>query len=372
MNDPAQLGFFPPPEIRNRIREVITEIVGQYTQPSANELLQRIETELGWAARWELRPALEEMQIDKSLQRVVRDYAWGLVASGDIENALRGDDVPDREAVTTGIDSLLRSSKAYRESKAFSEMITFMGRFREYSPYNNMLVRVQNPACSFYAREKDWWDRFERRLKEDARPMLILAPMHPVMLVYDLDQTDGPPLPEELTKFASFEGEFDAQWLDRMIKNAAGYRICVDFKALSSTNAGFATSARGSGDWKMRVAIHDGLDAPSRLGVLCHELAHILLGHLGTDRDLWWPSRNNLTHGTVEIEAESVAYIVASRLGLKGSSAAYVSHHATDGALPPSVSLDLIAKVSGIVERMAREVLPLKQTRRERERRRSQ
>jgi hypothetical protein len=26
-------------------------------------------------------------------------------------------------------------------------------------------------------------------------------------------------------------------------------------------------------------------------GTLCHELAHIYLGHSGTDRDHWWPSR---------------------------------------------------------------------------------
>jgi len=40
-----------------------------------------------------------------------------------------------------------------------------------------MLVRLQNPTCGFYATERDWDDRFGRNLKEDARPMLILAPM---------------------------------------------------------------------------------------------------------------------------------------------------------------------------------------------------
>jgi hypothetical protein len=156
-----------------------------------------------------------------------------------------------------------------------------------------------------------------------------------------------------LTKFADFEGDFDPRWLDKTIQQAAGYRIRVDIKNLSSTNAGFATVARGTGDWKMRIALHEGLGAESRFGVLCHELAHILLGHLGADRDLWWPSRTNLTLQTVEIEAESVAYIVTSRLGLKGSSAAYVAGHLNDGMLPDSVSLDLIAKVAGIVEKMA-------------------
>jgi hypothetical protein len=101
------------------------------------------------------------------------------------------------------------------------------------------------------------------------------------MLVYDFDQTDGPPLPKALLEFAEFEGSWNPTWLSNLIKNAAGHRIRVDFKSLSSTNAGFATLAAGSGNWKMRIAIHKGLNGPSRFGVLCHELAHILLGHLG-------------------------------------------------------------------------------------------
>jgi len=61
-----------------------------------------------------------------------------------------------------------------------------MTTIREYAPYNNMLVRIQNPSCSFYATEKDWRKRFGRHIQEDAWPMLILAPMHPLLTVYPL------------------------------------------------------------------------------------------------------------------------------------------------------------------------------------------
>jgi len=124
--------------------------------------------------------------------------------------------------------------------------------------------------------------------------MLILAPMHPVMLVYDLDQTDGP-LPEGLKQFAQFEGEWKPRWLEQTVRNAAVHdRIRVSFKSLSSTNAGFAAVARGTDRWKMRIVIHNELDQPSRSGVLCHELAHIYLGHLGSDKDRWWAGRSEL------------------------------------------------------------------------------
>lgn len=93
-------------------------------------------------------------------------------------------------------------------------------------------------------------------------------------------------------------------------------------------------------------------------GVLCHEIAHILLGHLGNDHDLLWPSRLELSHSTVEIEAESVAYIVTQHLQLEGSSHSYISRHLGQGELPESVSIDNIAKVSGKIERMAKGLLP--------------
>lgn len=226
-----------------------------------------------------------------------------------------------------------------------------MARFRDYAPYNNLLVRIQNPTCSFYATEHDWRDRFEREIKEDARPMLILAPMHPVMLVYPLDETEGPSLPQ-LKTFAHFEGEWNHEWLLRTVQNAALHdRIMVNFRTLSSTNAGYATS-RGAGAWKMRIGIHAELDEASQYGTLCHELAHIYLGHLGTDRDHWWPSRYDLDSRAVEIEAEATAFIVTLRRHLRGSSASYVSRYLGGGPLPSSVSLDHVAKVASRIEEM--------------------
>jgi len=359
MSTSQQMELFAPPEMTAQIRDKIIRLVSQYIQPSAIELLQSIEKEFGWAARWEFETALREIYADKKRPQATRNYVYGLLESGDVAEALRGGTFPDKETIT-GIDTLFHASKAYRHSSAFKEMMTFIARFRDYAPYNNMLVKIQNPSCGFYAREKDWRVRFKRRLKEDARPMLILAPMHPVMLVYDIDQTEGPPLPEHLTKFANFKGKFEPKWLDRLRQNAESYRIRVDIKKLSSTNAGFATVARGTGNWKMRIVLHDKLSDVSCFGVLCHELAHILLGHLGTDRDLWWPCRSNLTRQTIEIEAESVAYIVTSHLGLRGSSAAYVSGYLKDGPIPESVSLDLIAKVAGIIKKMALNLIPPK------------
>jgi hypothetical protein len=339
------------------VKEVLVELLRSRRQPSAWDLLKEIETRVGLKGRWELRAVLDELERDKSITEAWRAYFRFIRESEDLAAALRGTEAPKKEIAST-IDSLLRQSRAYRGSKEFQEMVGFMAGFRDYAPYNNMLVRLQNPTCNFYATESDWLKRFERTLKEDARPMLILAPMHPVMLVYDLDQTEGKPLPKELNDFGKFEGEWNTDWLGRTVANAATHdRIRIDFKQLSSTSAGFATVEVGDNAWKMRIVVHDALDEPSRFGTLCHELAHIHLGHLGSDKDHWWPSRTELSRRTMEIEAEATAFIVTSRLGLQSTSVQYVSRYLGNEPIHCSISLDLVAKVASQLEQMARHKL---------------
>jgi hypothetical protein len=324
-------------------------------QPSAWELVDAVETKVDLKARWLVPIALKELACDDRLVSAQRAYCVGVLKSDDLTAALCGLEAP-RNEITSTIDLLLRQSAVYRRSAEFQEMLDFVARFREYAPFNNMLVRTQMPTCSYYATEKDWLGKVGRQLIDDARPLLILAPMHPVMLVYDVDQTKGESLPKQVTDFAKFEGDWKIEWLELLIENAEQRdRISVSFKPLTTTYAGFATIARGDGGWKMRIVIRDGLDGPSRMGVLCHELAHIYLGHLGSDKDHWWPSRKELSHRTVEIEAESVAFLVTARKGLTGASARYVSGHLGDDPIPQSVSLDLVGKVSGRIERMTTE-----------------
>lgn len=344
------------------VKNLIIKILKERRQPSAWELVQEVEKTVGILARWAIMPSLRSLEHEKERTSQDKTYIHSLLQSEDITHALIGTDSPSRQIVPS-IDELLHHSLSHKGSKQFREMINFMAKFRDYAPYNNMLVWIQDPTCSFYATGRDWDKRFGRQLKEDAKPMLILAPMHPVMLVYAMDETDGPPLPERLQNFARFEGKFQKDWIEKVIENAERDLIKVDFKKLSSTNAGFATFSRETDTWKLRIAIHDELDEPSRFGVLCHELAHIYLGHLGTDKDHWWPSRQNLNHQTVEIEAEAAAYIVTTRLGLSGYSDAYLSGHLDKNELPASVSMDLIAKVSGKLDQMTKSVLPKRRER---------
>ena len=340
------------------------------SRPSAGELLRAAEQATGSDAKTYFKGTLTSFAddehcaaimarfgSDRRLRREDRAYFRAMLADGSVDDALAGRTKADEETVSS-IDALLRQTAVYRSSAAFKEMVAFMARFRDYAPYNVMLVRLQNPSCGFFATAADWWNRHQRRLIDDAKPMLILAPMHPVMLVYALDQTVGKEVPKQLLEFAHFEGEWQPKWLANLVENASRHRIGVAFKELSSTHAGRATNDPGIDGWKMRITVHSPLDEPSQFGVLVHEMAHVLLGHLGTDYDHWWPGRFNVDTASAEIEAETVAHIVATRFGLLGSSAAYLSGYVSDTGIPQGVSVDLIAKVAGEIERMTKGLLP--------------
>ena len=346
-----------PDQIKEKIENHLIDLICEHRRPSGAELLEEIEKRFGWQFRWELCGVIKNLlNRSQTITRFDKDYFAELIdedSENSIVRALGGQNSDNRNFKST-LDYLLEEGQKYRKSADFLKMVDFMAKFRRYSPFNNMLVKIQNPHCSFYATKSDWYNQFGRNLKEDATPMLILAPMHPVMLVYDLDSTEGKKLPKHLLEFARFNGNWSPEWLVNLTENANNYMIRIGYNKHSSTSAGFATLDRGNKSDKMRISIHNELDEPSRFGVLCHELAHIFLGHLGSDQDRWWPARQNLNHQTVEIEAEAVAYTVTQRLGLKGSSINYLSAYLTGESVPDGISIDYIAKIAGKIEEMAK------------------
>jgi len=360
---PTQLELFPltqqlaAEELQARMRETLIDILAQKSRPGAGELLGLLEGKHGWQARQLLEPLVRALRTDPTLQIDIRDYLHTVLNDSAIQAALRGETKASQEFKST-LDALFRRSCQFRTSASFREFVEFSARFRVYAPFNNLLVKIQNPSCSFFATERDWQTKFQRQVKEDARAMLILAPMHPVMVVYALDDTDGKPLPSRLLSFAQAEGEWNPRHLSCTLDNAERDQIQVLFKVLSSTRAGFVTTRLRNGSYKMRIVIHAGLDDRSRYTVLCHELAHIYLGHLGGDLDNWWPCRLDLTHASVEIEAEAVSFIVTGRVGLQTHSEEYLSAYLKAPEVPDSVSVELIAKVAGKLEEMGSRRLP--------------
>jgi len=92
------------------------------------------------------------------------------------------------------IDDLFRQALRVREHEALPEFLNFLVRFRRYSLFNAMLIRVQRPGALAVASRRPWLD-YERRVAPDAVPIVILQPFGPVQFIYDVGDTLGPPLP---------------------------------------------------------------------------------------------------------------------------------------------------------------------------------
>lgn len=105
------------------------------------------------------------------------------------------------------LDQLLADSKVYRSTDSYKTLLAFVIRLRNVAPFNAMLLQLQKPGLTYAASAHDWKACFNRAVKEDARPLLILWPFGPVATVYDVldtvdlrnPQQDG--LPENIASF---------------------------------------------------------------------------------------------------------------------------------------------------------------------------
>lgn len=96
------------------------------------------------------------------------------------------------------LDDLIRDSLLYKNSKNYKELLDFVVKFRNVSPFNAMLLQIQKPGLTFAATLHDWQVRYRRYINEGTRPLVILWPFGPVAFVYDVADTDGEPLPEDI------------------------------------------------------------------------------------------------------------------------------------------------------------------------------
>jgi hypothetical protein len=118
----------------------------------------------------------------------------------------------ETEIARAMLDQLLADSRLYTLSKDYEELLDFVVRLRNFAPFNAMLLQVQKPGLSYAASARAWRERFGRTPKEGSRPLLILWPFGFVALVYDVRDTEGEPLPEDVASFFA-HGRIDANQL---------------------------------------------------------------------------------------------------------------------------------------------------------------
>lgn len=210
-------------------------------------------------------------------------------------------------------------------------------RFHNYSFRNVILISMGAAEQGFTATKVagyQKWKQLGRQVRKGSKGLPILAPltfrqadddgeMHTylggfkVVYVFDISQTDGDPIPDTSDFVIPPEGE--APDTQPLIELAASIGFSIEHNLIEGDVKGYTQFK------PQRIVVRSGLNDAHEFEVLVHELGHAML-HNPENGD--YPGHR----GIGEVEAESVAYIVSSVLGLDTGSASfgYIAGWATD------------------------------------------
>jgi hypothetical protein len=269
----------------------------------------------------------------------------------------RQEEVFKGENVRLLLDQLLADSRLYRHGKDYKALLDFVVRLRNFAPFNAMLLQVQRPGLSYAASARDWRERFGRSPKDGTRPLLILWPFGPVALVYDVMDTEGDPIPEDVASFVA-HGPMDQGSLrsfQPLLKKKGIDWIEVDAGDKRAGSIRVIKRAPNDEEFtQYRMHINRNHEPAVQFVTLVHELAHLFLGHLGANKKLNVPQRHVPEHAHQELEAESVAFIVCERQGVKSKSQTYLSNFVNADTAVEQLDVYQVMRVAGQVETLLR------------------
>jgi len=246
------------------------------------------------------------------------------------------------QQLTAAVDDLAHSD-------AWRRMLKVAARLPTYSPSNVLLIAVQRPEATRVAGFRTW-KSLGRHVLKGEKGIAILAPClyrgrdtakksdrqmssgevtttaqetaqrelrgFRVVHVFDVTQTDGEPLPDVAPDLlvGSSPGNL---W-----EGLAGLLEADGFVV----ERGDCNGANGYTRFDDRVVrVRDDVEPAQAAKTLAHELGHIRADHETRFADTYHRAVN--CRGIAEIEAESIAYLVASAAGLDagGYSVPYVA-----------------------------------------------
>ena len=276
-----------------------------------------------------------------------------------------GDRLIDQDTELNAVDEIFSASHRLHNHQEYVNLLHFICRFPNYSPFNCFLLFIQNPSISYVATARTWNRKFRRRPKIDARPMVILAPMGPIRFVFDVKDTEGHPVPENLLTSPIAKPKYFSKIYENTLFNCTIQGISVYETSLEQENTDTATritpaSRKKYKDLQLKkdsnylIIINQHHSLEDKYAALVYELGHIFCGHLGIDSNAWWSERRGVNVVGEQIEAESTAMLVCRRNGLLAGSEKYLAGRAADLQQLPTFSLNAVFQAANYIEDMGK------------------
>ena len=228
-----------------------------------------------------------------------------------------------------GIEEHIKSGIAnYLDSETFKNYLDFALQFRQYSYRNKILIQSQNPKASLVAGYRAWQDK-GRQVQRGEKALKIFVPSLAakkdkdgnysrdkegnvikevkgfyLASVYDVRQTEGEPIPKpiyELEENINNPQKFD--WYIKAITKLSP--VPIQFAEIKGTAKGFFVPS------EKQITIRPGMSESQTIKTMLHEITHSIL------HDNNVPIFGSSEYARQEIEAESVAYMIANSLGIE-------------------------------------------------------
>lgn len=259
------------------------------------------------------------------------------------------------------LQRLFREIDLYRTSEAYKKFLAFARKLPRIAVYNVMLAHIQLPGAVYVATRAQWRD-LGREVKMGARPLMVLKTFGPVDFVYDVSETTGAELPPEIEAPFRAKGYMPPKHYDLCVKNLKWDGVDVMDTTFGSQQGGLIRmvepreethsfrTKKGIVTFQYIIELDGRMSDADKFSVIAHELGHLYCGHLGRNETGWWPDRRGLTRETEEFEAESTAWLVCERYGIKNPSERYMADYLEDNETIPPIDMGLVFRAVGQIE----------------------
>ncbi|SUO27393.1 putative conjugative transposon membrane protein [Streptococcus pneumoniae] len=237
-------------------------------------------------------------------------------------------------------EHLKEGMKNYLDSEQFKSFLDTMSKFHNYSLNNIHFLKMQNPNVSQVASFNKWKTDFERTVKKGSKALKIWVPYQvktkisanqnelsfspsenemeekevtvtrfKLGNVFDVSQTKGKDLPKAINELTGSVKDYED--LYRAAKAVSmDNQVSISFEEIKREGANGYYSPNEN-----RIVISKGLKGQEHiLKTIFHEMAHSDL-HRGTNAQY-----GDDQYRKQELQAESVAYVVANHFGFDTSS----------------------------------------------------
>ena len=262
-------------------------------------------------------------EVDESLQAEEIVLAAGSLAVADF---IQNKDM-------AGLSRHLKEGiKEFLDSDKYKDYLTKMSQLNNYSNRNLRLILAQNPEARQVASFKQWKENFGRYVKKGEKDLRIFKPMtkikkdennQPILdkngnpetvtffglvPVFDVSQTEGKEMPKAAEVKEQLTDLDYANLYRALMAIAKENDVSVRFEEMENTKHGYYSVPENQ-----IVLRSNEMNKAQIIKTFLHEMAHAELHHADN------PQKENLTRSTAELQAESVAYVVASYYGIDTS-----------------------------------------------------